>query len=456
MNRTVRLADYGYGVTPSSSVSTADFVSSERIKEHATVPLLTNTNDLTPQSRLHQPVYDGEQLLLPAGKVLNSADVDFLRRRCPGGEVYIEDPVLDRLVSFDDIGRDNEVARTAQRRLVELVGEVRDKCASTMDVSSLDCPAIDRAVQGVLGFLEENPVMALRLSAPSQGEHYLTSHAAHVFYLSLVLGNDVRARVNEARRLDPGKYSPITQRDFNIAPLAIAALFMDLGMWPIKELFEQDEPLTLEQCERIRNHPVESARALPPDAPELTRLVVETHHENFDGTGYPYGLRGDEIHIFARVLRIADAFAAATAQQIYQQACSPVRALWEMTWGPFTHFYDPILLKVFATRLQPYPIGAKVKLNTGHYGVVVRHNADSPFLPEIIVALDENGAPLRKEQLVGPISLRERGDFRIVSFQGEDLSDLYDRDTIIPEVSASEFTTLYDGVYTGRATSHAR
>ena len=115
--------------------------------------------------------------------------------------------------------------------------------------------------------------------------------------------------------------------------------------------------------------------------------IIIHHHENYDGSGYPYGLKGDEIHILARVLRIADAYSAATADQVYSEACSPVRALWEMTWGPVSQFYDPIVMKLFASLVQPYPIGAKVQLNSGYTGVVVRYGHESPFLPEIIIYL---------------------------------------------------------------------
>lgn len=421
------------------------------------MPLLTSVDDLTARMRLHEPVYDGMQLLLPAGKVLNSADVDFLRKRCPAAQVYIEDPVLDGLVTFQDDTRDREIAQKTQTKLIELLSDVQDRFASRMKVKSIDCRGIQEAIDGVLDYLHRNPVMAMSLmKQPGRDQHYLVLHSAHVFYLSLVVGNAVRRRVSEAHQKTRMRTMLQRPPEIDLTNLGLAALFMDLGMWPIKDLFDQAETLTVEQIRLVRNHTLVSAKALPEDTNEVVRLVIETHHENYDGSGYPYGLRDDEIHLFARILRIADAYAAATSKQLYREALSPVRALWEMTWGPFAQFYDPVLLKIFASLLQPFPIGAKLELSCGRYGVVVRYGQVSPFLPEIIIAFDEKGRHLTGTKLEGPIKLHQRSDLKIVSYQNEDLSDLYRQDTTIEPATPSEFTTLFESMYTGCATTSLR
>ncbi len=417
------------------------------------VPIMTSTDEAAVGTKLHQPVYDGVQLLLPKGKVLNSADIDFLRSRCPGSTLYIEDPILDELVAFEDDAHDREIAQKTQRTLVNLMTGVQQQYTSRMTTQSIDCQGIQEAIEGVLNFLRDNPVMAMTLVEPKEGDDYLSAHAAHVFYLSLVVGDAVRVRVAQARKDSTPRFGFRDAADVNLTPMALAALLMDIGMLPMKELFDQEEPLTLEQCEQVRNHPIISAAALPDSAPELIKLIIETHHENFDGTGYPYGLKGEELHIFSRILRIADAYAAATSEQVYKEACSPVRALWEMTWGPFSQFYDPIILKIFSTLIQPFPIGAKLKLNSGRYGIIVRHQRRTPFLPNIIIAFDEDGSRLPKSELVGPIKLGEHPTLKIISFRGEDLTDLYDVDTTIPAVTPAEFTTLFEGMYTGRSTT---
>ncbi|MEE9293784.1 MAG: HD domain-containing phosphohydrolase [Phycisphaerae bacterium] len=388
------------------------------------VPVLTNPEELAVGMKLQQPVYAGSQLLLSAGKVLNAADIDFISQRAPRATVYVVDPVFDELISFHDDTRDRAVAHSTHRTLIRLMTDVEQRYASRAITNKIDCRGIQEAVAGAMTFLGQHPVIAGELVEPVKDEEYLVSHAAHVFYLSLVLGDAVRVRVAEANKKHAARYGSQQAIELDLTPLALAALFMDIGMWPMRYLYVQTEPLTMEQCEQLRNHPVESAAALPDDTPEITRLAIETHHENFDGSGYPYGLVGEEIHVFARILRIADAYAAATTNHAFREACSPVRALWEMTLGPFSQFYDPILLKIFYTLMQPFPIGAKVELNSGQHGVVVRYGRQSPFLPEIIIAFDEAGRRLPAGEIVGPIRLDQHDTLGIVAFGGEDLRDI--------------------------------
>lgn len=402
---------------------------------------------------LHDAVYDGPQLVLAAGKTLNSADVDFLRNHRPGASVSVEDPILDEIIAFHDERGDNALAQETQSKLATVISDVQEQYCSRITRASLDCQSIKNTVGGVLNYLGEKPVLAAKLCDMDREHGYLVAHSAHVFYLSIVLGNAVRSRVRDARRKSRAQSTLHGKSDLDLTPLALAALFMDTGMAPLADLYNQKEPLTLEQCEMIRNHPTVSAQALPEDAPELTKLLIETHHENHDGSGYPYGLKGDEIHVYARILRVADAYAAATSRQVYKEACSSVRALWEMTWGMFAHFYDPVILKIFASVIQPYPIGGVVRLNSQFGAVVVRYGRVSPFLPDIVIAFDEEGRRLPKDKLVGPIRLDAHPTLKIVEFLGEDLSELYDRDTRVEKVSNAEFTTLYEGVVSGCATA---
>ena len=127
------------------------------------MPIVTSTDDVAVGMRLHEPAYAGTQLLLPAGKTLNSADVDYLRSRAPRAALCVLDPVLDELVTFDDDRRDREIAQTAQTKLVSLLSDVQRKLGARVSMKSRDCVGIEQAVQGVLNYLEANPVMAMHL-----------------------------------------------------------------------------------------------------------------------------------------------------------------------------------------------------------------------------------------------------------------------------------------------------
>jgi len=132
----------------------------------------------------------------------------------------------------------------------------------------------------------------------------------------------------------------------------------------------------------------------------------------------------EKLHVFVRIVRICDAFDAATSQKFFRASKSPAKALWEMAYGPFRNCYDPTLMKVFLSIIQPFPIGTVLTLEDGRGAVVVKYNRKSPFAPTVVVAFDPNRERLPKEQLVGPVNIGEGNDLKLKSAGNEDLSFL--------------------------------
>ena len=83
------------------------------------------------------------------------------------------------------------------------------------------------------------------------------------------------------------------------------------------------------------------------------KIIALQHHEKIDGTGYPYGLKGDEIHIYARIVAIADVFDALTSKRVYKPALDIDVALNIMKDGSGTHF-DSELLEIFLNNLDEF------------------------------------------------------------------------------------------------------
>ena len=187
---------------------------------------------------------------------------------------------------------------------------------------------------------------------------------------------------------------------------------------------------------------------LPESLSVIAKTVVRTHHENDDGTGYPRGLDHDGLHIFARIVRIADAFDAATSHQVYRAAKSSGRVLWEMTEGPYKKFYDPVLIRVLARLIQPFPIGAKLRLSDGRYAVVVRYNRKNPFQPHVLIGFDADDRRLAQGQIEGPLELHDQSQQRIAAWGAEDTSYIYSDSLLHPKpVVASDFETLFEASY---------
>ena len=130
----------------------------------------------------------------------------------------------------------------------------------------------------------------------------------------------------------------------------LAGLAHDIGKIGISEfILNKPSSLTAEEFRQIQKHPEIGERILSPVAAdeEILRLV-RNHHEHYDGSGYPDGLRGKQIPLGARILAVADAFEAMTSERPYRKALSPQAAYAEIERCKGTQF-DPevvdILLK---------------------------------------------------------------------------------------------------------------
>ncbi len=359
-------------------------------------------------------------VLLPHGHILSAGDIESLNRRLPAKMVQVIDPLLDQLVEFGDNSQDHNVSLEVRRNISSVTQKVSNVIRSGAALNPDNIAGMQKTIEEMIRFLQKNPVTSAIIDQSGDWNDYLQEHSANVFYLSLVIGNTIRNFIKRERE----RFSAARKiRDaMNLSQLATAAMLHDIGMVPLERMYNKPGSLTSEEIELVKAHPQKGAELLPDKIGPMTRLVVRCHHENHNGSGYPQGLTGDQTAIFARIVRVADAYSAATARTTYKKAKSSVRALYEMLYGDYKQFYDPMVLKVFTGIIQPFPIGARLKLQTGRFAVATKHNPKKPFAPEVLIAFDEQGESLPEEEFEGPFFLDERDDIKVVSFEDEDIS----------------------------------
>jgi putative nucleotidyltransferase with HDIG domain len=159
---------------------------------------------------------------------------------------------------------------------------------------------------------------------------YASSHWKNVKNYAVALAEALKLGADEVKRLET------------------CALLHDIGKICISEkILDKKGKLTEEEWEIIKSHPQVGANIVS-HARQLVEFIpgILHHHERYDGSGYPKGLKGEEIPREARILAIADAFAAMTADRPYSDALPTEGALDEMRRGAGTQF-DPEMVKVF-------------------------------------------------------------------------------------------------------------
>lgn len=140
----------------------------------------------------------------------------------------------------------------------------------------------------------------------------------------------------------------------------LSGLVHDIGNIGVDDsIMTKDLPLSPEEFEIVKAHTVKGASILRP-IEALNDLIpgIELHHEALDGSGYPYGLSGDEIPIMARIIAVADAFDAMTTARPYQSAMDPNYVL-EVLERLSSKRYDGCVVKALATLVKRETIVVK-------------------------------------------------------------------------------------------------
>ncbi|MGL5087323.1 MAG: HD-GYP domain-containing protein, partial [Clostridium sp.] len=140
----------------------------------------------------------------------------------------------------------------------------------------------------------------------------------------------------------------IKQPTHSMRELMIAAIAHDVGKCRISdEILLKPGRFNDEERKIMMEHPIHSYELLKNDfgMNETIAMIAACHHECYDGTGYPYGLKGEEIPIESRIIAIVDTYDAITTTRPYQEAKTPEKALDEMS--KFSHKFDIKLFEVF-------------------------------------------------------------------------------------------------------------
>ena len=274
-------------------------------------------------------VEDGEVALRRIGQEhwdILVTDLDMPRMR--GDELVVqaleEDPDLSIVVTTGDgtVGNAVDLIKKGATDFIPKPYDVDDFLAS-----------MERAKTRALGIHEvkgmRQTVEALLVALESK-DRYLNGHSARV--------RDMAIKLGEISGLDRGQ----------LRSLSHAALLHDIGKIGVHEdILNKEGALTDDEYEIIKKHPQMSADIIAP-VPFLNPSLkgVLHHHENWDGTGYPDGLSGEQIPLMARIIAVVDAFDAMTSDRSYRGALSEAQAVERIRAGSGSQF-DPRIAQLF-------------------------------------------------------------------------------------------------------------
>jgi len=207
-----------------------------------------------------------------------------------------------------------------------------------------------------------------------------------------------------------------------LSTLAIGLLLMDVGMIKLpKEILTKTTPLTQEETAVMRKHVAFSVEILraSKDINEHIVNIALTHHERYDGSGYPNGLVGTQTPAFGRMAAIIDCYDSMISSTPFKQAIPEHKAL-QNIYNLSEKFFQKDLVEQFIQCMGVYPTGSLVELTSGAVGAVLSQNTEQKMKPKILMLLDQKKRPIKKQHV---LDLSDQGKVKVPAFIAKSLDN---------------------------------
>lgn len=175
----------------------------------------------------------------------------------------------------------------------------------------------------------------------------------------------------------------------------LSGLLHDIGETRVSEgILTKSGALTTEEFSAVKQHPALGAKILrEAGADEQIVAVALEHHEKYNGTGYPRGIRGDDTSLVGQAAGVCDVFDALTTTRSYRRRVNPAAAVSIIVQSSGSHF-SPEAVRLFVQKIGVYPVGTCVRLSSEQVAVVVKPNELRETQPTVRVIASLKGGKL--------------------------------------------------------------
>lgn len=266
------------------------------------------------------------------------------------------------------------------QRLVQMAERI---FAAAAQGSQLEGASLVRPLKEALSQLQQGEALLAETVRQRNSERTFPQRAVNTALLSMRVGMEIEY---DERR---------------ILSLGLCALMHDLGMASLPAELLEARRFTVEQRALLHRHPLESQRLVQGFGKGfawISKIVVQIH-ERGDGTGYPAGLKGEQIHEFARVIGLTDTYEAMVHPRPDREAQAVYHVVKEIIDLRNTLF-DRQLVKALIHIVSIFPLGSLVKLNNEEIGRVVGTSRLHPTRPTVEILLDGRKRRLNPPRVV--------------------------------------------------------
>ncbi|MFX3672908.1 MAG: HD-GYP domain-containing protein [Paenisporosarcina sp.] len=322
---------------------------------------------------LAKPIYNEDALLLlNVGTILTEANINRLKKSI--AFIYVKSEMTDDIVQIKD----------------DIPYELRTKTMSTISNVFSTITSEEKNKKAITSRLQN--FRNLKDTFARIVEELQFSHDHLNLISHLQINNDFmfeHSLNTSLYSLSMGKTLGIPEKSLHI--LGLGALFHDIGKLQLPNLLLTKSDLTQEEKHLMRLHTEIGFEMLRKES-DLHLLIAHCayqHHERVDGSGYPRGLKSNDIHQFAKIIAVAEKF----DHLIRQKAMLPHEAI-EVLYGYCYIRYDIEIIEAFKKSIAIFPIGVTVTLSSGERGVVIGYNKKYPQRPKVRIFMDKEGRKL--------------------------------------------------------------
>lgn len=255
---------------------------------------LVSIDMLKPEMKIARAVYNQGALILPEGRTNVSRYINNLRNM--GIEyVYVEDDKSEGIEIPDAI---------AERTRTSCKLSLQNAIQQFSITDKLETKSLEDCVGSVISDILKTRDVQVSLNDIASADEYTYTHSVSTMVYALMI----------ARKLN--------YNEQKLAALGMGTLLHDIGKMLIdREVMFKEGELTKKEYEYVKMHALYGYQTMRriTTIPEQVRLIAYMHHERLDGSGYPQGLKGDELNEFIRIVSIADVYDALTTDRCYRK-----------------------------------------------------------------------------------------------------------------------------------------